>query len=67
MKIRKNGEENEMNISMNNRRMKEDESYRYLGVDISSDGNIDEDVNHNSRGVESMGSTERLVEKSSYF
>ena len=34
MKIGKNGEENGVNISLNDRRMEEFETYRYLGVDI---------------------------------
>ena len=41
MKIGKNREENRMNISLN-----EIETYRYLGVDISSDGGMGEEVNH---------------------
>ena len=35
-----------MNISLNDRRMEEVETYRYLGVDISSDGEMGEEVNH---------------------
>ena len=46
MRIGKNGEENEVNISLNNRRMEEVETYRYLGVDVSSDGGMEEEVNH---------------------
>ena len=46
MKIRKNGEENGVNISLNDRRMEEVETYRYLGVDISSDGGMGDEVNH---------------------
>ena len=45
MKIGKNGEENEMDISLNDRRM-EVETYRYLRVDISNGGGMDEEVNH---------------------
>ena len=45
MKIGKNGEENRENISLNDRR-KEVEIYTYLGVDISSDGGMGEEVNH---------------------
>ena len=45
MKIGKNGEENGVNISLNDRRMEEVETYRYLGVDISSDGGMGEEVN----------------------
>ena len=46
MKILKNGEENGVNISLNDRRMGEFKIYRYLGVDVSSDGGIGEEVNH---------------------
>ena len=46
MKIGKNGEENGVNISLNDRRMEEVETYRYLGVDMSSDGGMGEEVNH---------------------
>ena len=46
MKIGKNGEENGVNISLNDRRMEEVETYRYLRVDISSDGGMGEEVNH---------------------
>ena len=35
-----------MNISLNDRRMEEVETYRYLGVDISSDGGMGEEVNY---------------------
>ena len=46
MKIGKNGEENGVDISLNDRRMEEVETYRYLGVDMSSDGGMGEEVNH---------------------
>ena len=46
MQIGKNGEENGVNVSLNNRRMEEVESYRYLGVDISRDSGMEEEVNH---------------------
>ena len=35
-----------MNINLNDRRMEEVETCRYLGVDISSDGGMGEEVNH---------------------
>ena len=35
-----------MNISLNDRRLGEVETYRYLRVDISSDGGMGEEVNH---------------------
>ena len=46
MKIGKNVEENEMNVHLNNRRMDEVDTYRYLGVDISNDSGMSEEVNH---------------------
>ena len=46
MRIGKNRDENEMNISLNNSRMEEVECYRYLGVDVSSDGRMNEEVRH---------------------
>ena len=42
MKVGKNGEENGVDISLNDRRMEEVETYKYLGVDISSDGGMSE-------------------------
>ena len=35
-----------VNISLNGKRMEDVETYRYLGVDISSDGGMGEEVNH---------------------
>ena len=46
MKIGNNVEENGLTISLNNRRMEEVETYRYLGLDISSGGGMGEEVNH---------------------
>merc|ERR1711921_35785 len=46
MRIGKNGEEDEVNVSVNGKRMEEVEIYRYLGVDISNDSGMDEEVNH---------------------
>ena len=46
MKIGKNGEENEVNISLNDGRMEEVKTYRYLKVDMSSDGGMGEEANH---------------------
>ena len=46
MRIGKNREENELNVKLNDRRMEEVESYRYLGVDVSSDGRMNEEVSH---------------------
>ena len=46
VKIGKNGEANGVDISLNDRRIEEVETYRYLGVDMSSDGGMGEEVNH---------------------
>ena len=46
MKMGKNGEENEVNFNLNDRRTEEVETYSFLGVDISSDGGMGEEVNH---------------------
>ena len=45
-KIGKNGEANGVDISLNDRRIEEVETYRYLGVDMSSDDGMGEEVNH---------------------
>ena len=46
MEIGKNREEEEVNVSLNGRRMEEVETYRYLGVDVSNDSGMSEEVNH---------------------
>ena len=46
MKVGNNGEENRVYISLNDRRMEEVETYKNLGVDISSDGGMGEEVNN---------------------
>ena len=46
MRIGKSGEEDEMNVSVNGRRMEEVGTYRYLGVDVSNDSGMGEEVNH---------------------
>ena len=46
MKEGKNVEKNGANISLNDRRMEEIETCRYLGMDISSDGGMGEEGNH---------------------
>ena len=46
MKIGKNGEANGVDISLNDRRMEEVETHRYLGVDMSIDSGMGEEVNH---------------------
>ena len=42
IEIGKSGEENAVNISLNERKMEEVETYRYLGMDIASDGGMGE-------------------------
>ena len=46
MKVGRDGELNELNVSLNSRRMEEVDSYRYLGVEVSSGGGMEEEVNH---------------------
>ena len=46
MKASKNGDQNELNINMGSRRMEEVNAYRYLGVDVTNDGKMNEEVNH---------------------
>ena len=45
MKIGKKGKANGVDISLNDRRMEDAETYGYLGVDMSSDGGMGEEVN----------------------
>ena len=51
MKTGKTDEENEAKISLNDRIMEEVETFRYLGVDILSDGGMGEEVNHRITGA----------------
>ena len=46
MKVSKNGDQNELNIHFDGRRMKEVSAYRYLGVDVRNDGKMNEEANH---------------------
>ena len=46
MKMGKNVEMKGVDICLNDRRMKEVETYRYLRVNMSSDGGMGEEVNH---------------------
>ena len=46
MKVSKPGDQNELNISLDDRRMEEVNVYRQLGVDVTNDGNIYEEANH---------------------
>ena len=47
--------------------MEKCETYRYLRVDILSDGRMDEEVNHRITEEESMVSIERRMEKEAYI
>ena len=38
--------ENNMNVTMGGRRMEEVRAYRYLGVEVSNDGRLSEEINH---------------------
>ena len=42
----KSGNENKLKISLDDRRMEEVNEYRYLGVDATIDGEMNEEVNH---------------------
>jgi len=67
MKVSKNGEQNEINISLNGRRMEEVNAYRYLGVDIANDGKINEEVNHRIGEANKVsGGLQRLWRKNVY-
>ena len=46
MKVSKDGDQNELHINLDGRRMEEVNAYRYLGVDITNDGKMNEEVNH---------------------
>ena len=46
MKVSKNGDQNELNISLDGRRMEEVNAYRYLGVDVTNDGKRNEEVSY---------------------
>ena len=42
MKVSINGDEHELNISLDGRRMEEVNAYRYLGEDVTNDGKMNE-------------------------
>merc|ERR1712002_206763 len=46
MRIEKNREENVLDVQLNDSRMEEVDCYRYLGVDILSDGRMNEELSH---------------------
>ena len=46
MKVSKNGDQIELNISLDGRRMEVANAYRYLGVVVTNDGEINEEMNH---------------------
>ena len=41
-----NGDENELNISLDGRRMEDVNAHGYIGVDVINDGKMNEEVNH---------------------
>ena len=67
MKMRKNGEDNRVNISLNDRRMEEVETYRYLEVVISSDGGMLEEVNHQITEAKKARGALKDMEKEAYI
>ena len=46
MKVSKDRYQNELNFSLDSRRMREVNAYRYLVVDVTSDGKMNEEVDH---------------------
>ena len=52
-----------MKVSLNDRRMEDVETYRYFGVDISSDGGIGEEVNHKITEAKKAWGTLKNVRK----
>merc|ERR1712002_1365085 len=59
--IGKNREENLLDVQLNDSRMEEVNYYRYLGVDISSDGRMNEEVNHRiGEARQASGALQRL-------
>ena len=67
MKIGKNGEENGVNISLHDRRMEEVETYRYLGVGMSNDGGMGEEVNHGITEAKKVWGALKDMEKEAYI
>jgi len=59
MRIGKNLDVNEVNISLNDR-MEAVECYRYLGVDILNDGRMNEEVRHR---IEEVRTASRGLQK----
>ena len=66
MKVSKSGDENELNIDLDGRRMEEVNVYRYLGVDVANDGKVDEEVRHRiGEARKASGGLQKLWEKRS--
>ena len=54
MKVsRKLGDQNELNISLDSRRMREVNAYKYLRKDVTNDGKMDE-VNHRTSDAKKL-------------
>ena len=56
MRIGKNREQNVLNIQIDNARMEKVDCYMYLGVDISSDGGMNEEMIHRIREAKKASS-----------
>ena len=64
MKTGKNGAANGVDISLNDRRMEEVETFRYLGVDLSSDSGMSEEMNHRiTKAKKSWGALKDVWQK----
>ena len=63
MRIGKNREENVLDVQLNDSRMEVD-CYRYLGVDVSSDGRMNEEMSHKiGEARKASGALQRLEEE----
>ena len=61
MRIGKIREGNILDIQLNNARMEEVDCYRYLGVDVSSDGRMNEEISHRmGEARKASGALQRL-------
>merc|ERR1712002_941297 len=60
-RIGKNREENVLDVQLNDSRMEEVDCYRYLGVDISSNSRMNEEVSHRiGEARKASGALQRL-------
>ena len=64
MKVSKDGDQNELHINLDGRRMEEVNAYRYLRVDITNDGKMNEEVNHRiGEAIKVAGRLQKLWKK----